>query len=121
MQLKLKQEMGIFQASILEAFNKLSEQQKSFQQQINNNLSATIVELPSHSVEQIESDPKPSTSQVLISTLLSEVKVEVEFVGPPLPPNFQKRGKVSEASLGGVSDPDSDHNYHRKGTKPKKH
>ena len=28
MQLQLKQEMGIFQASIFEAFNKLSEQQK---------------------------------------------------------------------------------------------
>ena len=38
MLLQLKQERGIFQASILEAFNKLSDQQRSLQEQINKSL-----------------------------------------------------------------------------------
>ena len=40
--------------------------------------------------------------------------MEVKFVGPPLPPNF-RRGQFSDPSLGGVSGPDLNHNYHKKG------
>ena len=92
MQLQLEQEIGIFQASILEAFNKLSEQQKSLQQQINQS-SATIVKPPSHSVDHTESDPKSSTSHVSASdprTQDPRDTVEVEFVWHPLPLNFRR-------------------------------
>ena len=47
--------------------------------------------------------------------------MEAEFIGPPLPPNLQKQGQVSDPLRGGVSEHDSDHNYHKKGAKPKKH
>ena len=65
MQLQLKQEVGIFQASIVEAFNKLSEQQKSLQEQINQP-SATFVNLPRIQLmdQTTESRPKPSTSSL---------------------------------------------------------
>ena len=62
-QLQMKQEMGIFQTSILEAFNKLPQQLKSLHNQIKTQ-SATISKPPSDSVvDQItESDPYRSTS-----------------------------------------------------------
>ena len=96
MQLQLKQDIRIFQESILEAFNKISEQEKSLQQQINQP-SATTVKPSLHSVDQIESDLKPSTSLVLDSNPRTQNlrdTAEVQFVGPPLPHNFKKRGQV---------------------------
>ena len=51
MSLQLKQEMGIFQSSVMEAFNKLSNQQRSLQEQINKpRASATVAKPPLHSV-----------------------------------------------------------------------
>ena len=65
MSLQLKQEIAIFQASILEAFNKLSDQQRSLQEQINKpRASATVSKLPSHCVDQLDPDPLPGTIQI---------------------------------------------------------
>ena len=82
--------MRSFQASLLEAFNRLSSK-NPFQQQINQ-LSATIV-TPSptpHSVvdQTNESDPEHSTSQFSILNPNNSREIsKSNFVGPPLSPN----------------------------------
>ena len=94
MSLQLKQEIGIFQASILEAFNKLSDQQRSLQEQINNLRASALVSKPSsHSVDQLDPDPLPCTSQVSDSNLRPSEPRDTgvtDFARPPLPPHFQK-------------------------------
>ena len=122
MSLQLKQEMGSFQASILEAFNKFSDQQRSLQEQINEpGASATVSKKYSHSVDQLDPDPLPGTSPVsdpnprpsdLRDTGLAD------FARLSLPPHLQKRGQVSDPPSRGVSDPESDHSYHKRGAKP---
>ena len=94
MSLQLKQEMGIFQASFSEAFNKLSDQQISLQQQINKpRASATVSKTPSHSVDQFDPDPLPGTNQVSDSNPRPSNTMDTwvaDFAGPRLPPHLQK-------------------------------
>ena len=100
---------------MLEAFNKLSNQQKSLQEQLNNpRASATVSKPPSHSVDQLDADSVPGTSQVSYSNPRHSDPRDTgvtEFAGPSLGPSLG----------GGVSDPLLDHSYRKRGSKHKKH
>ena len=95
MLLQLKQEMGIFQASILEAFNKLCNQQISLHAQINKpRANATVSKPPSHSVDQLDPDLLQGTSQVSDPNPRPSDPRDTgvaDSAGPSLPPYLQKR------------------------------
>ena len=110
MLLQLKQEMGIFQASILEAFNKLCNQQISLHAQINKpRASATVSKPPSHSVDQLDPDLLQGTSQVSDPNPRPSDPRDTgvaDSAGPSLPPYLQKRGQVLDPPSEGVSEPE---------------
>ena len=94
--------MGVFQASILESFNKLSAHQKSLRDKIK-----SVTKPPSDSVvDQITvSDPKPGTSQQSDlqnqpSSKPSDELMDTEFASPPLPPQFVQRFESEVPSEG---------------------
>ena len=104
MSLQLKQEKGISQASILEAFDKLSDQPKFLQEHINKP-SASVLKPPSHSEGQADPTSRPGTSRyhVLDPNLRPTEPRDPaahDFTWPPLPPQFQNLGLVLDPPPG---------------------
>ena len=112
--LQLKQEMGVFQASMLEAMKSLRDEMLSFKKPSESDVVKTS--------DSAQAGPKPGTSNqrdpILTRTSIprssdhSDVQpMDTEHYGPPLPPKSTQNVQSEHASK--QSDIESDHAEHR--------
>ena len=119
--IQLKQELGVFQVSMLEAMKSLRDEMLSFKKASESDVVQTSVSAKARPGPSNQPDPIPTWTSIPRASDHSDVQpMDTDFYGRPLPPKSSQNVQSEHASK--QSDIESDHSeHHSDSERPKKH
>ena len=119
--IQLKQEMGVFQVSMLEAMKSLRDEMLSFKKASESDVVQTSVSAKARPGPSNQPGPIPTWISIpRASDHLDVQPMDTDFYGPPLPTKSSQNVQSEHASK--QSDIESDHSeHHSDSERPKKH
>ena len=118
--IQLKQEMGVFQASMLKAMKSLRDEVLSFKKASESNVVQTSNAAKGRPGPSNQPNPIPTRTSIPRASDHSDVQpMDTDFYGSPLPPKSSQKVQSEHASK--QSDIESDHSeHHSDSERPKK-